>query len=78
MQPALFQQATITQIKTQVTQELPGHGPGLETEAVNDDLYQDENSPLRLVLSVMANVIGGTLLLSGMFFLPQLIAEILS
>jgi hypothetical protein len=77
MQPALFQQATITQIKTQVTQELPGHGTGLEIEAVNDDLYQDESSPLRLVLSVMANVIGGTLLLSGMFYLPHLLAEVL-
>ncbi len=77
MQHALFQQATITQVQTQATRVLPGHGTGLDIEAVNDDLYKDENSPLMLVLSVMANVIGGTLLLSGMFFLPQLLAEIL-
>jgi hypothetical protein len=77
MQPALFQQTTITQVQEQTTRELPGHGTGLEIEAVNDDLYQDENSPLRLVLSVMVNVVGGTLLLSGMFYLPHLLAEIL-
>jgi hypothetical protein len=31
-----------------------------------------------LVVSVLANAIGGSLLLSGMFFLPHLIARILS
>lgn len=77
MQQALFQRATINQVQTQATRVLPGHGTGVEIEAVNDDLYQDESSSLRSVLSVMANVIGGTLLLSGMFFLPQILAEIL-
>ena len=78
MQRALFQPATISEIQAQATRVLPGHGTGVENEAVNDDVYQDENPPLRLMLSVIANVIGGTLLLSGMFFLPQLLAEILS
>ena len=83
MQPALFQQAIITRLQTQPggsnqpTGELPGHGTGLEIEAVNDELYRDRSSPLWLVLSVMANVIGGTLLLSGMYFLPQLLGEML-
>jgi hypothetical protein len=77
MQPALFHQTTITHVQTQASRVLPGHGTGMEIEAVNDDLYQDESSPLRLVLSVMANVIGGTLLLSGMFYLPHLLAEVL-
>jgi len=50
----------------------------MEDRAVNDDIYQDENSPLRLVFSVIANVVGGTLLLSGMFFLPHVIGRLLS
>ena len=78
MQRAVFNQATITQIQTQATRVLPGHGTGMEDRAVNDDIYQDENSPLRLVFSVIANVVGGTLLLSGMFFLPHVIGRLLS
>ena len=78
MQRAVFNQATITQIQTQATRVLPGHGTGMEDRAVNDDIYQDENSPLRLVFSVIANVVGGTLLLSGMFFLPHVIEKLLS
>ena len=78
MQRAVFNQATITQIQTQATRVLPGHGTGMEDRAVNDDIYQDENSPLRLVFSVIANVVGGTLLLSGMFFLPHIIGRLLS
>jgi hypothetical protein len=77
MQPALFHQTTITHVQTQASRVLPGHGTGMEIEAVNDELYQDDNSPLRLTLLVMANVIGGTLLLSGMFYLPHLLAEVL-
>jgi hypothetical protein len=78
MQRAVFPQATFTQIQTQASRVLPGHGTGMGDQAVNDDVYHDENSPLRLVFSVLANVVGGTLLLSGMFYLPHVIAKLLS
>ena len=78
MQRAVFNQATVTQIQTQASRVLPGHGTGMEDRAVNDDIYHDENSPIHMVFSVLANVIGGTLLLSGMFYLPHVIAKLLS
>ena len=43
-----------------------------------DDPCQKESSRLMLVVSVLANVIGGSLFLGGMFSLPYLIARILS
>ncbi len=78
MQRAILQQATFTDIQTQAMRELPGQTVGLENQAVNDESYQDDSSLLWLVLSVLANVIGGTILLASMFVLPHLIARILS
>jgi hypothetical protein len=93
MQRAILQQATLTGFQTQATRVVPGHGTGFEDQAVNDDSFRDdsfrdnayrddlcqkESSRLMLVVSVLANAIGGSLLLSGMFFLPHLIARILS
>lgn len=88
MQKAVLQQATFTGFQTQATPVMPGHGTGFENQAVNDDSFRDDSirdepcqkksSPLMLVVSVLANTIGGSLLLSGMFFLPHLIAGILS
>lgn len=75
MQKAFHQQATL---KLKQTQALPGHGVGLTEQASNDDSFQGEPSMFNWVLSVLANVIGGSLLLSGMFFLPQVIAQILA
>jgi len=76
MQHSVFQQATITHLQTQATRQLPGHGTGVEDHAINDEIYHDENSPLWLVFSVLANVIGGILLLSGMFVLPHIVADL--
>ena len=78
MQRVVIQQATFTQIQTGATRVLPGHDASMDEQAVNDDIYHDENSPIRMVFSVLANVIGGTLLLSGMFYLPHVIAKLLS
>ena len=82
MQQAIFQQAPVTQFQTQASRVLPGHGTGMENhneekEAANDKFCQDESSLLRQFLSILANVIGGTILLSGMFILPHVIARIL-
>ena len=78
MQQAIFQQATVTQIQTQASRVLPGHGTGLEKQAANDESSQGESSLLRLVFSVLANVVGGTILLSIMFVLPHIVARIMS
>ena len=77
MQRVLFQQAGITQIQSQASRVLPGHGTGVHGQAVNDDVYDDGISPVRMVFAVLGNMIGGTLLLSGMFVLPHVLAGFL-
>ena len=77
MQRVLFQHTGDTQIQSQASRVLPGHGTGVHGQAVNDEVYDDGASPVWLVLSVLGNVIGGTLLLSGMLVLPHVLAEIL-
>lgn len=74
MQGAIFQQVSPIQFHSQATRLLPGHGTGMQEQAVNDDNYHDGISPLRLVVSVLANVIGGALFLCGLFILPHVIA----
>ena len=77
MQRVLFHQAGIAQIQSQASRVLPGHGTGVRGQAVNDDVYDDEMSPVRMVFAVLGNMIGGTLLLSGMFVLPHVLAGFL-
>jgi hypothetical protein len=74
MQQASFQQVIPIQFQSQATRVLPGHGTGMYEEAVNDDVYFEEYSPVRMVFSVLANVIGGVLLLSALFVLPHVLA----
>ena len=71
-------QRAIYQFQTQASRVLPCHGAGLEEQEANDEPGQEESSLLRLVFSVLANVVGGTILLSAMFVLPHIIARILS
>lgn len=78
MQLALFSQTPISQVQSQATRVLPHRSAGLEAQASNDDSFDDVGSMWRLVLCVLANVIGGSILLSGMFILPHIIARILS
>jgi hypothetical protein len=77
MQRVIFQQADFIQIQSQASRVLPGHGTGAQQVAINDDVYENENSVLRLVFSVLGNVIGGLLLLSGLFVLPHVLAGIM-
>ena len=65
MQLALFSQTPFSQVQSQATRVLP------------DRTFHEEGSPWRMVLCVLANVIGGAILLSGMFILPHVIARIL-
>ena len=78
MQRVHFQQVEIVQFQSQASRVLPGHGTGAQQAAINDDVYEDEKSVLWLVFSVLGNVIGGLLLLSGLFVLPHVLAGILS
>ena len=77
MQRVLFQQTGVTQIQSQASRVLPGHGTGVQGRAVNDDVYDEGVSPVRLVFAVLGNMIGGALLLSGMFVLPHVLAGLL-
>ncbi len=51
MQGVLFQQVEITRVQSQASRVLPGHGTGKPDDAINDDVYDDETSPLWLVFS---------------------------
>jgi len=77
MQQVLFQLKDLIDADSRFCRNLPGHGTGLQYQAANDDCYDDENNPVRLVLSVAGNVIGGTLLLTGLLLLPQIVAVML-
>ena len=72
MQRADYQQATFVHGHTST---VSGHGTGMGGNAANDDSFQEQPSMLKLVLSVLANVIGGSLLLSAMFVMPHIIAR---
>jgi hypothetical protein len=78
MQQAQIFEAEVSGAQLRANRMLPGHGTGVKAEAVNDDCYCDETRPLWLVVSVLGNVIGGSLLLYGLVLLPQIVAEILA
>ena len=77
MQRVLFQQAKISQFHSQASRVLPDHGTGVQEPAINDEFYDEKNSVLWLVISVLGNVIGGMLLLLCTFVLPHVLAGIL-
>ena len=76
MQQLIFQQSTDTTVHPQATYTLPGHGTGTGNPASNDETYLQEESGIRLLLSVLGNVVGGSVLLAAMFNLPVILAVI--
>ena len=76
MQQVIFHQTTATKPRSQATYLLPGHGTGTRAPASNDETYLQEESVFKMTLSVLANVIGGGLLLAAMFNLPIILAVI--
>lgn len=56
---------------------VPGHGTGSTFDADGTEPQERRFKKLRLVFSVAGNVLGGTLLLSGMLMLPQLFVSLL-
>ncbi len=77
MQRLLFQHTDVTKVHSKADRMLPGHGASVQDQAVNDDFYHDETSMFWLVISVLGNVIGGTLLFSSLILLPHVVARIL-
>jgi VIT1/CCC1 family predicted Fe2+/Mn2+ transporter len=77
MQRAQTRDATPIHFRSQATRILPGHGTGLSAQAVNDDDFHEQPSSLQSVFSVLANVLGGALLLASMFVLPHVLAGFL-
>ena len=76
MQQVFFRQASGTKLHAQATHTLPGHDNSTKTPASNDDSYLQEESVFRLTLSVLANVVGGVILLAAWFNLPIILAVI--
>lgn len=77
MQRAILDTTDMVQIRTQAIRVAPGHGTGVHGEALNDDDFGGEAPLARMVFAVMANALGGALLLAGLFLLPQIVAVLL-
>ncbi len=75
MQRVIFQPQSGTQ--SQATRVQSGHVTDMQTQAFNDDNYRADTSVMKLVLSVLANVIGGSVMILGMFLLPLIMERLL-
>jgi len=81
MQQLIFQQLSATKhhprsVPSRQSKLFPGHGTGSKSPACNDECYLQEESALKMMLSVLANVVGGAILLTAMFNLPVILAVI--
>ena len=76
MQQVNSQRVTAIKFHPQATHCMPGHGTGARSPASNDENYQQEISTLKMTMSVLANVVGGSVLLAAMFNLPIVLAVI--
>ena len=74
MQRAQPTGTTPIHFQSQATRVIPGHGTGNFAQALNDDDYHAEESPLRTALAIVVNVFGGSLLLAAMIALPYLVS----
>ena len=77
MSLASHQKATVTHIHLQEGLVITGHGTGVKNPACNDEAYDIEATGVGMVVSVLGNVLVGSLLLTGMFYLPHLIGFLL-
>ena len=77
MQKSVLKQQDVTRIQSQAYRILPGHGTGVQGQAVNDDVIVDEDNIFWRVMSVLGNALGGTLLLYGLFLLPHIVSKLI-
>lgn len=78
MQPAIFPSTAFSQPHAQATRVVRDQTNMTDEAASNDDCYRQGQSQLRRVFAVLANMIGGIVLLSGMYAFPHVLAKILS
>lgn len=76
MQQAIYTN-THTNTHTAKPSAIPGHGTGVYLASNEDPPQTQRFRKLRLTLSVLGNVLGGAVLLSGMLMLPQLVVSLL-
>ncbi len=62
----------------QATPNTHGHGTGLQTGYLFIGVLKKSGKNLSIVVSVLANAVGGTLVISAMFLLPQIIAGLIN
>lgn len=75
MHRAIHQQATLIEIRQPRLQRC---GESRDQAAANDDEFSSGQTPWQWVALLVANVVGGGLLLAGMFFLPHLMRFLLA
>ena len=67
-----------SRVHAQATLTSPGHGTGLKNLSIVKSLTGRAGQNISVGLSILANVIGGSLMLCGLLFLPQIIAGLLA
>ena len=70
------QRVTAIKFHSQATLCLPCHGTDEVSRASNDETYLQEETGLKFMLSVLANMVGGAALLAAMFNMPVILAVI--
>ena len=78
MQRAVLRAVTPIQFHSQATRVVTDHSASLQDEAVNDDVYETGVSVTQEAIRVIANVIGGALMLAGLLVMPHIIAGFLN
>jgi len=77
MTRTLIQPLAPRRCHAQATRVLPGHGTGFLGAALNDPRYWSMITAAKRTLSLLADVIGGGLVIMGTLLLPQIVASLL-
>lgn len=78
MQRAVSHAVTPIRFHSQATRVVAMQGADLPDSAVNDDVYQERVSVAGQALRIIANVIGGALMLAGLLVMPHILAGFLN
>ena len=78
MHRAVLPAVTPIQFHSQATRVVTDQGTGLQKQAVNDDDYEAGDSAAHQAIKIIANVIGGALMLTGLLVMPHILAGLLN
>ena len=78
MQRAILPAVTPIQFHSQATRVVAVQGAELQDSAINDDIYEADVSVTGQAISIIGNVIGGALMLTGLLLMPHIIAGLLN